>query len=147
MKENQIKTVCPKCKSQYIIEKDKSGLHYICPQCSYKIPLYNKFIELSAKNYSKTIEDNTGVLIIVFVADWSQPSKNYDIPMKKIANQYYNKIRIAVYDIAESEEHAKELKIFSIPTILIFKDQNQKERLEGFFSAEELSIYIERHLS
>ncbi len=146
MKENQITTVCPDCGQKYIINRNSSGLHYICASCGFKIPLYKSFEEISGEEYQSTIENNRGILLVVFVADWSQPSKNYDIPLKKIANQYFDRIRIAIYDIASSEEHARELKVFSIPTIIIFSNSIQKERLEGFFSAEELSAYIERHL-
>lgn len=146
MKENQIETACPECGSRYVIDRQSSGLNYICPQCGFKIPLYKRFIDVNGSNYDKITASNRGILLIIFIADWSQPSKNFDIPMKKLSNQYYNRINIAVYDIADSEEHAKEMKIFSIPTIIIYKDQDQKIRLEGFYTAEELSAYVEKYL-
>lgn len=145
MEKSQIETICSECGHKYIIDRDQvKGIHYICPECKAKIPLYREFLIIDKDNYQKIIRDNKGLLIILFTAEWSQPSKNFEIPMKNLSREFFKRLRIGIYDISNCEEHIKELNIFSIPTVYFFLDDQLSEKIEGYYTEEELRSVIER---
>ncbi|MDR0850258.1 MAG: thioredoxin [Christensenellaceae bacterium] len=81
-------------------------------------------------NFEKVIKSKS-VVMIDFFATWCGPCKMLSPILEQIANENEVDIGIAKLDIDESLEIAKQFGVMSVPTMIIFKDGDEIERLVG----------------
>lgn len=103
-------------------------------------------IDINKDNYHDITASNKGLLIIMFRAQWSQPSKNLDIPLREIKDKYIDRIKIAIFDAEDNEGFLSRLGIISIPTILFYCDNRLVKTLEGYYDLDELSSHIDQYI-
>ncbi|MDL2215237.1 thioredoxin family protein [Dysgonomonas sp. OttesenSCG-928-M03] len=103
----------------------------------------NNIITLSAKNYEK--ETNKGIVLVDYWATWCGPCKKMEPILKEIANQTI--IKVAKLNVDDYKTFVKTQKVGIIPTMIIYKDGIEVERLTGTYTKEELldllNTYIE----
>lgn len=78
-----------------------------------------------------------GVVVVDFYATWCPPCKMLAPIMEEIASEAQGYV-VAKLDIDEAIAVANELGVMSIPTVIVFVDGEEKERLVGFRNKEEL---------
>jgi thioredoxin 1 len=66
--------------------------------------------------------------------------------VEEVAAEYKGKIMVAKLNIDENQATPAELKILSIPTLVIFKEGQEAERVVGFQTKKELFALVEKHL-
>ncbi len=86
----------------------------------------------------------------LLVADFSSP---YCAPCKKIPpvfeeveNIFDSKVKFIEINVAEENELALDYDVFSVPTIIIFKNGEEKDRSTGVINSKKLTKIIEKHL-
>lgn len=80
-------------------------------------------------------EDKT--TLVDFYADWCGPCKMIAPIIEELASEE-SAVNIAKLNVDDLNEVAQEYRVSSIPTILIFKNGEVKERIVGFRPKEEL---------
>lgn len=85
----------------------------------------------------KELMQKQGVAVVDFYATWCPPCKMLAPIMEEIAEEATEYV-VAKLDIDQAISVANELGVMSIPTVIIFKDGEEKERLVGFRNKEEL---------
>lgn len=102
-------------------------------------------IKLSTeKDFQNTIMK--GVVLIDFGASWCAPCRIQEPIIKELAQQFKGKAIITEINVDENYETAVSLDIQSIPTLILFKNGQEIQRLIGLQSAEALSQVIEKAL-
>jgi len=95
---------------------------------------------------AKAVEQEK-ILLVDATADWCQPCKAMErttwVDPEVIAWINLNAIAIQV-DVDRQREEAKELKIQAMPTIIVFKDGRELDRVVGYQDAEELLAWLNR---
>jgi thioredoxin 1 len=66
--------------------------------------------------------------------------------VEEVAAEYKDRIMVAKLNIDENQATPSELKILSIPTLVIFKEGQEAERIVGFQTKKELFAMVEKHL-
>jgi thioredoxin 1 len=84
---------------------------------------------LSEDNYEQEIA--TGAVVIDFYADWCGPCKMMAPVFEEAAQEYDGKVTFAKLNIDLAKQIAVSNKVMSIPTLLFFKDGEQKARVTG----------------
>ncbi len=95
-----------------------------------------EILHLNENSYKELLQKQ-GVAVVDFYATWCPPCKMLAPIMEEIAEEAENYI-VAKLDIDEAINVANELGVMSIPTVIIFKDGQEMERLIGFRNKEEL---------
>ena len=95
-----------------------------------------EILQLNENTY-KELMQKQGVAVVDFYATWCPPCKMLAPIMEEIADEAEG-YTVAKLDIDEAINIANELGVMSIPTVIIFKDGEEKERLVGFRNKEEL---------
>lgn len=86
-------------------------------------------VELTGDNFDAEIA--SGVTAVDFWAPWCGPCKMQGPILDKVAEQVGDKVKIAKCNIDEAPTVASKLGIRSIPTIVIFGNGKETERLVG----------------
>ena len=97
----------------------------------------NDVIVLNEGNYADTIK--SGVVVIDFYADWCGPCKMMAPVFAEAMADYEGRAVFAKLNVDENKNIAMQNSIMSIPTLLLFKDGQLKERLVGV--VEKTTLY------
>jgi thioredoxin 1 len=98
--------------------------------------------EVTDENFEDFIK-NEYVLIDIF-ANWCGPCKNISPVIDKISSDYYKKVKVGKMDVDQNSKIPSKLGVRSIPTILIFKNGEEVERLVGTVSEEDITSLIDK---
>ena len=96
----------------------------------------------SLKELEKEIEN--GITLIDFSAPWYASCRLQEPIIDQIAAQFKGKVFIATMNIAQSNDVALSLGIRSIPTLIIFKNSKEIQRLVGLQSQDTLSESLKK---
>jgi thioredoxin 1 len=97
----------------------------------------SNIIILTEDNYENEIAN--GSVVIDFYADWCGPCKMMSPIFDEASNTYEGKVKFAKINIDEQRKLAVSNKVMSIPTLLFFKDGEQKDRVTGLINKETLT--------
>ena len=87
-------------------------------------------IIVNKENFEKDVLKNEKIVVVDFYATWCGPCKMLS-PILEQVSEETDKAVIAKLDIDESLELAKEYNVMSVPTMVIFKDGKEVNRLIG----------------
>ena len=79
---------------------------------------------LSTADFDQTILNSTTPVFVDFYAEWCGPCKLAAPIVDKLAGEYTGKAVIAKLDTDANREIAQKFGVMSIPTVLIFKNEN-----------------------
>ncbi|CDZ80431.1 Thioredoxin [Candidatus Rubidus massiliensis] len=72
-----------------------------------------------------------GVSFIDFYADWCGPCRMIAPIIEQLSQHLHGKAKVAKVDIETAQNVASSYQIVSIPTIIIFKDGKEVDRIVG----------------
>ncbi len=101
-------------------------------------------IELSDKNFEKTMENNNKI-IIDFWAGWCPPCVRFKPVFKKMEKEY-DGIFFGTVDVDDYPGLAGKFNIMSIPQIIFFKKGEEVRRIKGYRSEQDFRAEIEKFL-
>lgn len=100
------------------------------------------YVVLDESNFDTTIAK--GVTVVDFFATWCMPCKMLSPIIEDLARDNDGKAVVAKVDIDLSESLAVRFSVESVPTIIIFKDGTEVERIIGFSQKAKLQNAIDR---
>jgi len=81
------------------------------------------------------------LVLLKFYADWCGPCKAMTPVVKAVLEGFPN-IKLVEVDIEKKNDMVSQYSIRSIPTLVLLSDDNEKERVIGALSAEELKEFL-----
>ncbi len=96
-------------------------------------------------NFDETIKNNA-VVLIDFSAGWCGPCRALTPTIVELANEYKGKVLIGKLDVDESPKTAECYQVLSIPTLVIFKDGCEVERLVGLCAKGNIENVLKKYL-
>lgn len=94
-------------------------------------------IKHPTKDEFELILNDNKVVFVDFWATWCGPCQMISPIIEQIADEYVEKMPVVKIDIDQNSELAEEYKIMSIPTVILFKDGKEIQRLVGAKSSAE----------
>ncbi|MFZ7110218.1 MAG: thioredoxin family protein [Desulfatiglandales bacterium] len=87
-----------------------------------------------------------GTTLILFGAPWFALSLLQKPILRRVASQFQGKASVGSVNVGKHPEIASELDIRSIPTLILFKNNKEIERLVGLQPEDTLSEVLSRFL-
>jgi len=84
--------------------------------------------------------------IIDFYADWCGPCKMVAPILEELAKEYAGKITVAKVNTDENSDVSYAYRIMSIPTLILFKDGKDINKMIGALPKEDLKAFIDKSL-
>lgn len=91
----------------------------------------------------EVLKSDVPVLVDMF-ATWCGPCKMMAPVVAQLAEEYEGTVKVGKLDIDQNVDIVAQYKIMSVPTFLVIKDGEVKEKLIGAVSKEELVEAIDQ---
>lgn len=103
------------------------------------------FSHLYNDNFKSSVSQSP-LALVDFWATWCSPCRMIAPIVEAISDELDGSLDVFKVDVDESPEIAVEYGVMSIPTIMIFENGEEKERIVGYRSKEDLMTVIEKYL-
>ena len=101
---------------------------------------------LNNSKFSNKLRTSDKLVVMDFFATWCGPCKMLAPIFESLSKEMSDKVDFAKIDIDRSLEIAQEYKVVSVPTMIIFKNGKEVQRMVGFTPKEQIKSKIKAHL-
>ncbi|RHW40681.1 thioredoxin [Neobacillus notoginsengisoli] len=91
-------------------------------------------------------EIGSGVVLVDFWAPWCGPCKMIAPVLEEVDAEMGDKVKIVKLDVDENPETSAQYGVMSIPTLLVFKNGEQVDKVVGYQPKENLVSLLEKHI-
>ena len=99
-------------------------------------------IHLEKGNFNEII--NKGLTLVDFYAEWCGPCKMIGPILEEISDEI-SEVNIVKVNIDEYSDIAKNYGVMSIPTLIMFKNGEAKDKSIGFMPKEDIIEFINKN--
>jgi len=136
--------MCTSCGGLNNIPADKISNNPKCGKC--KNPLYKgEPISMTGTQLTRAIEKTDELLVVDFWATWCGPCQQFAPTFKQAASQLEPKARFIKIETESEQAISAKYNIRSIPTLVIFKNGQEIDRVSGALSAPDFTNWVNQH--
>ncbi|GMV35427.1 MAG: hypothetical protein AMXMBFR60_32560 [Chloroflexota bacterium] len=88
---------------------------------------------------------NTPVLVD-FTADWCQPCRMIAPIVEQLAGQWDGKVKVVKLDADQNPNIMMQYGVMGIPTLMLFKSGQIKERITGYLPKDKIEAKVAPHM-
>jgi len=96
--------------------------------------VHNGVEEISGNHFEERIKK--GLFVVDFFAEWCMPCVMMAPVVEDLADKFKGKINFLKANVDENSSLSNKFKVMSIPTLIIFKDGKEVDRMIGSQSAD-----------
>ena len=140
-----MKVICPHCNEVNNVPKKDTYKKALCGKCKESL-LDNKTIDANANNFDEIIVNSDIPVIVDFWAPWCGPCIQMAPTFKATALQYPLKTLFVKVNTQDEQDLGAKFGIESIPTMIIFKNSIEAQRVSGALDESSIKQFIDSHL-
>lgn len=102
--------------------------------------------EVNERDFDQVVVKSKTPVLVNFWAEWCEPCRTLAPIVEAVAEQYGNTAWVFKLNVDDSPAVAQRYGIQGIPTLILFQDGVEKERIFGVASQEKISRTIDRYI-
>lgn len=106
----------------------------------------SKVLRLNSISFKDLIKSETRPVLVDFWAEWCAPCRLLSPIIDKLAEKYSDKVIFAKVNVDECPDLAEELGIMAIPTLVLFVNGNEMERVVGLVPERHVEHLIMKYV-
>ncbi|MEG0145548.1 MAG: thioredoxin [Clostridia bacterium] len=103
-------------------------------------------VHFTSAQVTKDALSDKGVALVDFWAPWCGPCRMVTPLIEQLADEYAGRALVGKVNIDDEQSAAVAYHVASIPTLVVFKDGVEQERVVGARGKEALAELIDRYL-
>lgn len=136
--------VCPDCGAINRVPEERLAQNPKCGKCSAAL-LDGKPLELGAANFARFLAKNDMPVVVDFWAPWCGPCKMMAPVFSQVAAELKTRFRFVKVNTEVEQALAQQFAIRSIPTLAMFRNGVEVDRVAGAMDAGNLMNWLLRH--
>jgi len=139
-----MRVVCPHCLKVNNIPQKDSYSKANCGGCKNSL-LDTNPVELNASNFEEVVVNSEIPVLVDFWAPWCGPCKSMAPVFKSVAQKYPLKVLFVKVNTEAEQSLGAKYNIRSIPTLVIYKDGKEIQRVSGAMDEQNLTNFINQY--
>jgi thioredoxin 2 len=130
---------CPACGAANRVnpERLRRGLHPVCGRCRVALPASVPLTVTDATFEEEVLASPLPVLLDVW-APWCVPCRGMTPVIEEVASAVAGRVRVTKLNLDQNPAVVARLRIQGIPTLIVFKDGREVDRMIGVRGKEDL---------
>jgi thioredoxin 2 len=139
---------CPSCGATNRVEpaKPQQGLEPVCGRCKTPLLISTHAITVTDATFSAEVERSPLPVLVDMWAAWCGPCRMVAPIVDQLAAELPGRVRVAKLNIDENPATPSRFGVRSIPTLLIFKDGQEVDRIVGAVSKPAIVSKLKSYL-
>lgn len=140
-----MRIICPSCTAVNNIPKKETYKKANCGKCKESL-LEKNLMNLTNSDFDEIIVNSDIPVIVDFWAPWCGPCKVMGPTFEKLSKEYVLKTLFTKVDTEVEQNLGAKYAIRSIPTLIVFIDGVEVERVSGALDESSLKSLLNKHL-
>lgn len=136
---------CPHCQAMNRIPSERVNDAPKCGKCQSAL-LEGKPIEGTSYNFAALLNSDKPV-VVDFWAPWCGPCQSFAPAFEAVAEQEEGRALFVKIDTEAQQALAAQYRIRSIPTLMVFKNGERVDMMNGALPQNAFSDWLSQHLS
>lgn len=131
---------CSNCgaSNRVLLEKLSSGELPVCGKCHTTLVASAAPMKITDASFARDVEQSSLPVFLDFWAGWCGPCLMIGPFVEQLAADVAGRVRVGKLNIDENPATASRFGVRSIPTMIIFKDGREIDRITGAVPKEEM---------
>lgn len=137
---------CPSCGGANRVRRERvlEGLSPVCGHCKVNLAVDAAPVTVTDGNFDSEVLGFSRPVLVDLWAAWCAPCRMIAPTLEEIAGEMMGKIRIAKLNVDENPQAHATLRVSGIPTLVMFKDGKEIDRVVGALPPPQLRAWIQR---
>lgn len=104
------------------------------------------FVQLTDDTFKNEVMNAKGLVLVDFWAPWCGPCKMMEPIIEELGSSYRGRVKVCKLNVDENNRTAGDYGIMSIPTLILFQDGKEINRLVGFIPKAKIAKALDAAL-
>lgn len=106
----------------------------------------NEMQYVTEADFQREVLDSSQPVLVDFTAVWCQPCKMLEPVVKQLAQDWQGRVKVVKLDADQNPNLMVQYGVMGIPTLMLFKGGEIKERISGFQTRDKLVGRLTPHI-